>query len=162
MSEQIKGQLLNTFTGIISGLVVIFLDKQGLASPAYIVFGLYICVSILVLIKHIKTGKISTDSIKPEQEKPNIIENKELNNTEDNILYNILSLIVKCHSLEIPAPPKQIAGDLNIDTGVLIAYMTKYNNAQLITFRSNGKPPDSDTAFFLSPKAWELIQIVKA
>lgn len=162
MSEQIKGQLLNTFTGIISGLVVIFLDKNGLTSPVYIVFGLYIFVSVMVLIKHIKAEKITENSVKQEQKTSNNVEYNEQKNTKNEVLHNVLSLIAKYQSQEIPVTPRKLAKELEIDEGIMLAHLCKYHNEQYMTFRTGGKKPDLDTSFFLSPKAWELIKIVRA
>ncbi len=77
-------------------------------------------------------------------------------------LASILALIAKYHSQEIPATPRRIAADLAMDPDVTLAFMWKYHNEQLFTFRNDGKRPELDTAFFLSPKAWDVIKIVKA
>jgi len=77
-------------------------------------------------------------------------------------LHNILALIAKYHSQEMPATPKRIAEDLQIDQGIMLAQMRKYTAEQFITFCNGGKQPDLDTAFFLSPKAWECVAIVQA
>jgi len=79
-----------------------------------------------------------------------------------NSLPGIVALIAKYQSQEIPATPRKIAGDLGEDQDLILAYMWKYHNEQYITFRNDGRRPELDTAFFLSPKAWEVIRIVEA
>lgn len=81
--------------------------------------------------------------------------------TQD-IFHSILALIVKYHSQEIPATPILIANDLALDPEITLAHMSKYHNEQLISFHSGGAKPDINTAFFLSPKAWQCIKIVPA
>lgn len=77
-------------------------------------------------------------------------------------LASILALIAKYHSQEIPATPRRISADLAMDPELTLAFMWKYHNEQFFTFRNEGKRPELDTAFFLSPKAWDVIKIVKA
>lgn len=76
--------------------------------------------------------------------------------------HDVLALIAKLHSQEIPATPNRIAAELHLDPGIALAHMIKYHNEQFITFRNNGKPPELDTSFFLSPKAWEQIRVSAA
>lgn len=90
------------------------------------------------------------------------IKAKEENKNEFDIFHNILALIAKYHSQEIPATPKLIATDLALDPEITLAHMWKYHNDQFISFRSGGAKPDINTAFFLSPKAWQCIKIVRA
>jgi hypothetical protein len=77
-----------------------------------------------------------------------------------NPLVGILALIAKYHSQEIPATPRHIATDLNLDPEIALAHMWKYHNEQFISFRNDGKRPELDTPFFLGPKAWERIKVV--
>ena len=77
-------------------------------------------------------------------------------------LLSILSLVAKYHSQEEKATPRRIAAELGIDPEITLAHMWKYHNDQYITFRNDGKKPELDTSFFLSPKAWNVIKVVKA
>lgn len=77
-------------------------------------------------------------------------------------LFSILVLIAKNHSQEIPATPKLIATELGLDENAVLAHMRKYHNEQYMTFQTGGAEPKVDTPFFLSPKAWKCIAIVKA
>lgn len=77
-------------------------------------------------------------------------------------LLSILSLVAKYHSQEEKATPKRIATDLGLDPEIALAHMWKYHNDQFLTFRNDGKKPGLDTPFFLSPKAWDIIKVVKA
>jgi hypothetical protein len=45
---------------------------------------------------------------------------------------------------------------------LMLAFMWQYHQELLCTFRNGGKRPELDTAFFLSPKAWDVIKIVNA
>ena len=77
-----------------------------------------------------------------------------------DVFHGILALIAKYHSQEIPATPRRIATDLGLDPEITLAHMWKYHNEQFISFRNDGKRPELDTLFFLSPKAWEHIKVV--
>lgn len=77
-------------------------------------------------------------------------------------LLSILSLVARYHSQEEKATPRRIAAELGLDPEITLAHMWKYHNDQYITFRSDGKRPELDTSFFLSPKAWHVIKVVKA
>lgn len=79
----------------------------------------------------------------------------------DDLLIHVLSCVAKYHSQQIPATPSKIAQDVGIDPEVLLAHMWRYHNDQLVSFYSGGQKPDINTGFFLSPKAWELIRVVK-
>ena len=76
-------------------------------------------------------------------------------------LYEILASVAKYRSQNLEATPKRIAADLALDPDIVLAHMWKYHNEQFITFNSGGAKPDINTSFFLSPKAWEFIAIVK-
>jgi hypothetical protein len=96
-----------------------------------------------------------------------LTENQEANhdnkvNTDLDTFHNILALIAKYHSQEIQATPKRIAADLGLDPEITLTHMWKHHNEQFITFRNGDKKPELDTPFFLSPKAWEHITIVRA
>lgn len=77
-------------------------------------------------------------------------------------LLSILSLVARYHSQEEKATPRRIAAELGLDPEITLAHMWKYHNDQYITFRTGGKRPELDTSFFLSPKAWHVIKVVKA
>lgn len=77
-------------------------------------------------------------------------------------LLSILSLVAKYHSQEEKATPLRIAKELGLDPEIVLAHMWKYHNEQYMTFRNDGKRPSLDTPFFLSPKAWNVIRVVKA
>ena len=77
-------------------------------------------------------------------------------------LLSILALVAKYHSIEEKATPRRIAADLRLDPNVTLTHMRNYNNDQFVTFYNKGNPPELDTPFFLSSKAWERIKIVRA
>jgi len=80
----------------------------------------------------------------------------------DDIFIKVLILVAQFHSQEIPATPNLIAKEIGLDPELTLAHMWKYHNEQFITFRSGGAKPDINTAFFLSPKAWQCIRLIKA
>ena len=81
---------------------------------------------------------------------------------EADILFRVLALIAELHSQEIPATPVRLAADLGLDAEILLAHMWKFHNEQYITFRNEGKRPEPNTSFLLSPKAWQCIKVIKA
>ena len=81
-------------------------------------------------------------------------------NADQKLLHSILASTTELHSQEIPATPRRVAEKLELDPEITLAHMWKYHNEQFITFRNDNKRPELDTAFFLSPKAWEQIKIV--
>ncbi len=87
---------------------------------------------------------------------------RNISTENSDTFHNILALIAKYQSQEVPATPKCIATDLGLDPEVTLAQMWKYHNEQFITFRNDGKKPELDTAFFLNPKAWNHISIAEA
>lgn len=80
----------------------------------------------------------------------------------EDILHKVLALVAELHSQNIPATPARVAETLGMDPGITLAHMWKYHNEQFITFANGGRQPDESTAFFLSPKAWQHIRIVRA
>ncbi len=80
----------------------------------------------------------------------------------DDLFIKVLILVATYHSQEIPATPKRIAEDIGFDPEITLAHMWKYHNDQFVTFCSGGAKPDINTSFFLSPKAWQCIKIIKA
>lgn len=80
----------------------------------------------------------------------------------DDLFIKVLILVAQFHSQEIPATPNLIAKEIGLDPELTLAHMWKYHNEQFITFRSGGAKPDTNTAFFLSPKAWQCIKLIKA
>jgi hypothetical protein len=79
-----------------------------------------------------------------------------------DLLLSVLVIVAKLHSQNIGATPTRIAADLGLDPELTLAYMWKYHNEQFITFANGGKKPDLNTSFFLSPKAWQHIKVVRA
>lgn len=80
----------------------------------------------------------------------------------DDLFIKVLTLVATYHSQEIPTTPKLIAKDVGLDPEITLAHMLKYHNDQFVTFCSGGAKPDINTSFFLSPKAWQCIKIIKA
>lgn len=161
MNDVVKSFGLNLAAGLVSSVVVLYLDKQGLTTPAYLVFGLYLIMACLIFIRAIRRP-IPFDAA-PNQQHGGIDNDVDLHlrETEIDVFHSILALVAKYHSQEIQATPKRIAIELGLDPDITLAHMWKYHNDQFITFRNDGKRPELDTPFFLSPKAWECIKVVR-
>lgn len=98
----------------------------------------------------------------PDEPKSEIRENPKSSHRTNNNNFpfdEILIAIAKYHSQEIPATPKLIAKDIDLDPEITLAYMWRYHNEQFMTFRSGGAKPGVETPFFLSPMAMEHIKI---
>jgi multisubunit Na+/H+ antiporter MnhC subunit len=81
----------------------------------------------------------------------------EKQSLEYQIDYSILLQILKLRGLNEIASPQNIATQIKQDTEIVFAHLKKLHNDQYVTFQTGGKPPTSDTDFFLSPKAFEII-----
>ncbi len=78
---------------------------------------------------------------------------------EYQIDYSILLQILKLQGLHEIASPQNIATQIKQDTEIVFAHLKKLHNDQYVTFQTGGKPPTSDTDFFLSLKAFEIITL---
>jgi hypothetical protein len=78
---------------------------------------------------------------------------------EDQLKRTILLHILKLRGLNQIASPQNIATQMNQDAGIILAHLNKLHNDQFVTFQTGGLPPTPDTEFFLSPKAFEIINI---
>ncbi len=161
MNDDVKSLGLNLAAGLVSSLVVLYLDKQGLTTPAYLVFGLYLIMACLVFIRAIRRPILFDAAPNQQRGKNDSDVDPHLHETEIDVFHSILALVAKYHSQEIQATPKRIANELGLDPDITLAHMWKYHNDQFITFRNDGKRPELDTPFFLSPKAWECIKVVR-
>jgi hypothetical protein len=66
---------------------------------------------------------------------------------------------LKLRGLNQVASPKNIAAQMKQDAGIVLAHLWKLHNEQFVTFITGGKMPTQETDFFLSPKAFEIIEI---
>jgi len=141
-----------------------FLQKIGISvsEPAALLIRISVPIALLcvglftvlaLVVQHTRSFKSS----------PAMTENSEaiVLNRADPLL-SILSLVARYHSLEEKATPRRIAAELGLDPEITLAHMWKYHNEKYITFRNDGKRPELDTSFFLSPRAWRIIKVVKA
>ncbi|RZB30519.1 MAG: hypothetical protein SRB1_02799 [Desulfobacteraceae bacterium Eth-SRB1] len=78
---------------------------------------------------------------------------------EYQIDYSILLQTLKLRGLNKIASPQNIATQIKQDTEIVFAHLKKLHNDQYVTFQTGGNPPTSDTDFFLSPKAFEIITL---
>ncbi|MCJ7509049.1 MAG: hypothetical protein MUO85_10050 [candidate division Zixibacteria bacterium] len=99
--------------------------------------------------------------IKPETDKQpdNKIETNKKETLEEQLNRSILLHILKLRGLNQIASPKNIANQMKQDSGIILAHLWKLHNEQFVTFITGGLPPTQDTDFFLSPKAFEIIEI---
>ena len=155
MNPDIKSFLINGISGLLTAIVFLYLDKAGFTSLAYVVFGLYIFLLSLVALHFVIKKRHAIENSTHQDA------HKRVDKDQEDIFHNILALITEYHSQEIPATPEKIGKDLGFDPKIILAHMDKMHNDQFITFRNDGKSPDTKTGFFLSPKAWEHIAVVK-
>jgi hypothetical protein len=85
------------------------------------------------------------------------IETNNKENLEDQFKRTIFLHILKLRGLNQIASPKSIATQMNQDVNIVFAHLNKFHNEQYVTFQTGGLPPTVDTDFFLSPKAFEVI-----
>ena len=162
MNDVVQSFGLNLAAGLVSSLIVLYLDQHGLTTPAYIVFGLYVVIASLIFVRAIRRPKPIGAFPNQRESAVNGDVNSDVQGNDLDVFHSILALVAKHHSQEIPATPKRIAADLGLDPEITLAHMWKYHNEQFITFRNDGKRPELDTPFFLSPRAWERIKVVRA
>jgi hypothetical protein len=105
---------------------------------------------------------------KPEDvinKQPNEENNRDIKQSfEEQLTYEILSHILQIKGLSQRATPRILASALDYKPELILSHLNDLHNAQFVTFYSSetdGKSPNLDTDFFLSPKAFEIIKIDK-
>ena len=96
-----------------------------------------------------------TIKLQPDKE----IETKQKQNLDDQLNRSIFIHILKLRGLNRVASAKNIAAKMNQDAGIVLAHLNKLGNDQCVAYQTGGLPPTLDTDFFLSPKAYEIINI---
>lgn len=157
MDNDIKSFAINVLAGLFTAVVFLYLHENGFTSSGYIVFGLYVALTFLVafrLWRHRKAPKNVTNTQFNENEDVN-----EKETLEDQFNRSILLHILKLRGLNQIASPKNIANQMKQGPGIILAHLWKLHNEQFVTFITGGLPPTQDTNFFLSPKAFDIIDI---
>lgn len=108
----------------------------------------------ITLASYRKQIKAETD-----KQPDNKIETNKKETLEEQFNRSILLHILKLRGLNQIASPKNIANQMKQDSGIILAHLWKLHNEQFVTFITGGLPPTQDTDFFLSPKAFEIIDI---
>jgi hypothetical protein len=155
MNNDIKNFAINVIAGLFTAIVFLYLDKNGLTSLAYVVFGLYVLLIGLIAYKIFRVKKIIKPQADEIPDKTEEINKKE--NLEDQLNRSILLQILKMRSMNQTASPKNIASEMNQDASIVLAHLNKLHNEQYVTFITGGLAPTEETDFFLSPKAFEII-----
>jgi len=86
-------------------------------------------------------------------------EANEKETLEDQFERSILLHILKFRGLNQTASPQNIANQMKQDADIVLGYLKKLHNDQFVTFQTGELPPILETNFFLSPKAFEIIDI---
>ncbi len=160
MDTDIKNFIINSLSGLLTAIVVIYLDRNGFTSLGYVVFGLYLLFLIAVAIKIHKSQKSTQAINQPSQGQTDNKENKDIKQSHEEIFNKqILLHVIKLRGLNQVASPKNIAAEMKQDAGIILAHLWKLHNEQFVTFITGGKMPTQETDFFLSPKAFEIIEI---
>ncbi len=166
MDTDIKNFTINSLSGLLTAIVVIYLDKNGLTSLAYVVFGLYMLFLISVAIKFHKSHKTTQPINNQIKDKADEKENTDIKQSfEEQLTYEILFHILQIKGMSQRATPRILASTLDYKPSLILSHLHDLHNDQYVTFYSSetdGKPPDLDTDFFVSPKAFEIIKICKA
>jgi len=164
------GTIILTASSLLLGFVWTYLEKvfpistkqelstiyliQIVASAIITIIALLLFVAVLLLFR-------VKEEIKPqaneESKKAEGINKKET--LEDQFNRSMLSQILKLRSMNQIASPKNIAAEINQDSNIILAHLWKLHNEQYVTFQTGGLKPTTDTDFFLSPKAFEIIKI---
>ncbi len=164
MSDLAKNAALNIGAGVVSSLVVLYLDREGLTRQAYIVFGAYLVLMTIALVHVFRKPAVLRPVESARQGENGGAVNKGPEEEQPDIFHSILALVAKYHSQNYAATPSRIAADLSLAPEVTLAYMWEYHNKLFITFNSinGGGRPDVNTPFFLCPAAWQHIKVVRA
>jgi hypothetical protein len=130
---------------------IIYLIQLSLTALIIIVI---LIVFIYLILKHITNIK----SISPVE--LNKYKNPIRQRTHDEQLtYELLSNILFLRGINEAASPSNIADRMNLDPGTVLERLNIIHDDQVVTFQSGGLPPDFNTNFFLSEKAFQIISI---
>lgn len=158
MDKDSKNFIQNSLSGLLVGVVVIYLDRNGLTAPSYVVFGLYLLFIIAVCIKEFMSRKKQADPVEhPPQKQPSNAEPNKIKQTQEEIMHKqIILYVLKLRGFNETASPKKIAALIEQDVGIIFAHMMKLHNDQYMTFQTGGASPTIETDFFLCGKASEI------
>lgn len=171
LSHEIKkaGTIILPATGLLLGFVWSYLEKVLPINTKQEVSTLYLMqlvLSALIIILALsafivflliwRKKEIRTATDKQPDEK---IETNKKDTPEDQLNRTILLQVLKLRGLNQVASPKNIATQMNQDTGIVLAHLNKLHNDQYVTFQTGGSLPTADTDFFLSPKALQIINL---
>jgi hypothetical protein len=123
-------------------------------SAAIIILALVAFILFPLMWRSKETPK-DTINIEPDKE----IETKQRQKLDGQFDFSVLMHILKLRGLNQVASARNIAVQMNQDTGMVLSCLNKLHNDQFVTFQSGGLPPTLDTDFFLSPKVLEIINI---
>lgn len=160
MDTDTKNFLINIISGLFTAIVFLYLEKNGFTSLGYIVFGLYLLLVVLIAVNIFRAKKEIKTA--PDKQPDDKIEINKKESLDDQLNRAILLHVLKLRGTNEIASAKIIADKMKQDSGVILAHLWKLHNDQFVTFLSTetgGKPPTPDTNFFLSPKAFEVINL---
>jgi hypothetical protein len=126
---------------------------QLISSFTIIIVALLIFIAIL-LIRRNKSPDINHTSMHQPHEKETLKQTQSFEDLNRQILLQIL----KFRAMNQIASPRNIAPQLKQDVSIILAHLNKLHNEQYVTFHTGGMPPSEDTDFFLSPKAFDIVE----
>lgn len=174
LTREIKkaGKIVLLITGLLLGFVWAYLEKvlpintkqelttiylvQLVSSAIIIIVALFAFIVFLLIWHSKEKPKIVIDKQPDEKTDKN-----KKQSLEEQFNQSILLNILKFRGLNQIASPKNIATQMEQDTGIILAHLNKLHNDQYVTYQTGGLPPTAATDFFLSPKAFEIIRIEK-
>jgi fumarate reductase subunit C len=127
---------------------------QIISSAIIIIVALLSFVAVLLIFRVKEEIKPQADEIPDKTEE---INKKEI--SKDQFKRSIFLQILKLRGLNQIASPQNIALEINQDPDIVLAHLWKLHNEQYVTFQTGGLKPTVDTDFFLSPKAFEIINL---
>jgi hypothetical protein len=89
----------------------------------------------------------------------NKYKSSERQTPEEQFTYKILFHILQIKSFNQLATPRTLASAIDSEPETILDRLNNLHNEQYVTYQSGGKTPTVDTDFFLSPKAFEIINI---
>jgi len=167
------GTIMIAATGLLLGFVWTYLEKvlpintmqalstmylvQLVSSAIIIIVALSAFIVFLLIWRSKEKPKVVIDK-QPDKE----IDKNKKQSLEEQFNQSILLNILKFRGVNQIASPKNIATQMKQDTGIILAHLNKLHNDQYVTYQTGGLSPTTETDFFLSPKAFEIIKIEKA
>ena len=151
MNDDIKSFLINISAGILTAIVFLYLDKNGLTSLSYIVFGCYLLFIGLTTYKLVFSKKEINANSKTESNNKENINNG--NYFETQIKHNVLddtakNILLRLWNFPDGLTDKEISKMLEVDIQTVKYHLEKLEQQVMV----------HGTIAFRQPRIWRLIQ----